>query len=102
MLLTDDLAEERWPSANAGLGPPTALSAPLTDPLGVDLISPVATDHLRLSDGELLRVLPLLVDDRGAVASTVTWEGGCAKCESMKERRKRLALSRGPASFSKT
>lgn len=90
MLFTDDLADERWLSTNAGLGPPTALRALLTEFLGFDLISPIASDHLRLSGGEVLRVLALLVDDRGVVVvvvSTTACEGGFAKCESMKERR---------------
>lgn len=87
MLFTDDLADERWLSTNAGLGPPTALRALPTEFLGFDLISPMASDHLRLSGGEELRVLALLVDDRGVVVSTTACEGGFAKCESMKERR---------------
>lgn len=100
MFFTDDLADERWLSTSAGLGPPTAPRAPPTELLGVDLISPVIEDHLLLSGGEELRVLALLVDERGVVASTTACGGGFAKCESIKERRKRLALSRGPASFS--
>lgn len=67
--------------------------------LGVDLMSPVATDHLLLSGGDELRVLPLLVEDRGEGSAVGGWVL-FAKCESMMERKNRFALSRGPASFS--
>ena len=99
MLFTDDLADDRWLSTNAGRGPPTALRP--MEPLGVDLMSPVATDHLllSLSGGDALGELALFVEDRG-VAPTSVNGGGFAKRESMKDLRKRLALSRGPASFS--
>lgn len=97
MLFTDDLADDRCVSTNAGRGTPTALRP--MEPLGVDLMSPVATDHLLLSGGDVLRELALLVEDRGEVPVSDNG-GGFAKRESIKDRRKRLALSRGPASFS--
>lgn len=74
---------------------PTAPTAPV-EFLGVDLISLGAHDHL--SGAEATDVRLLLVEDRGEAISVDSWFG--EKCVSMKERRKRLALSRGPASFS--
>lgn len=70
-----------------------------TEFLGLDLISLVAHDHLLLSGREALEVEALLREDLGDVRS-VGLEGEGVERESMKDRRKRLAFSRGPASFS--
>jgi hypothetical protein len=61
-----------------------------------DLISVDAHDRLQLSDREWVDGRALLVDERGVPSSV--WGG--VKWESMKDRRKRLAFSRGAASFS--
>lgn len=64
--------------------------------LGPDLISSAANDHL-LSGAEATEVRLLLVEDREV---TTSLDSGGVKCVSMDDRKKRLTLSRGPASFS--
>lgn len=99
-LFADDLADERCVSPSAGRGPFIDASEPPTEFLGLDRISPVAHDHLLLSGGDVSEVRLLLREERG-VAGSVVVLGGDAKCVSIKERKKRFALSRGPASFSR-
>jgi len=62
--------------------------------LGFDLISLLAVAHL--SGKEAIEFRLLLVADCGDVTSEVS---GVEKWVSMKDRKYRFALSRGPASF---
>jgi hypothetical protein len=98
MLFADARPEDQCDSATDGLGmpaaanvPPIAPTAPLPEFLVSDLISGTEATELRL-------LLVVLVDDRGVVMSVVS--GLEEKCVSINDRRKRLALSRGAASFS--
>lgn len=99
-LFADDLADERCDSTSAGRGPFMDASEPPTEFLGLDRISPVAHDHLLLSGGDVSEPRRLLKEERGVGESVVLLRGD-AKCVSIKERKKRFALSRGPASFSR-
>ncbi|KAF1948697.1 hypothetical protein CC80DRAFT_299489 [Byssothecium circinans] len=98
-LFAEFLREERWLSTNGGRRLPAVAGGmwSAAEFLVLDRISVVAHDHLLLSGGEVVEVRALLVDDRGVVRSSV-WGG--VKWVLIKERRKRLALSRGAASFS--
>ena len=99
-LLGELLGEGRWPSNRGGRVALAVVGGMVfvAEALVPDLISTVAHDHLLLSGAEVMEVRALLVGDRGTTRSSVVWGG--VKWVSMKERRKRLALSRGPASFS--
>ena len=92
-LLADCLPDDRLLSARAGRGPPIA-----TEFLGLGLISSTTADRLLLLS-DLIDDAKLLTEERGDVRLSGCCSGA-AKFASMRERRKRFALSRGPASFS--
>ncbi len=97
MLFADDLPDDQFESVSEGRNAPAALVTPpaLIELFGAALISPGL--HVRLSGIEVTE-LRLLFADRGDTMSVGSGLG--AKCVSMKERKKRLALSLEPASFS--
>lgn len=97
ILLAEFRPEDQCESTD-GRDTPSAPVVPMApvEFLGLDLISEEAEDHLSGKEATELRLL--LVDDRGDTKSAGS--GLVAKWVSMNERRKRFALSRGPASFS--
>lgn len=103
MLFADARPEDQCDSATDGLGmpgaamaPPIAPMAPLPEFLVSDLM--VAVWEAGTEATELRLLLVVLVDDRGVGMSVVSVLE--EKWVSMNDRRKRLALSRGTASFS--
>jgi hypothetical protein len=103
MLFADVRPEDQCDSVIEGLDtpaaanvPPIAPTPPPTEFLVSDLISP--GPELGKEATELRLLLLALVEDRGVRISVIS--GLEEKWASIKERRKRLALSRGIASFS--
>lgn len=103
MLLADARPEDQCDSAIGGLGtpeavivPPIAPTAPPAEFLVSNLISSTPESGKEATELRLLMVV--LVDDQGVDISVVS--GLEEKWVSMKDHRKRLALSRGTTSFS--
>jgi hypothetical protein len=84
----------------AGRGPLVEASDPPTEFLVLERISAAAVELLLLSGRDAMDDLELLNESLADVRPSFCEFGG-VKWASTKDRRKRLALSRGPASFSK-
>lgn len=103
MFLAETRPEDQFDSATEGLGMPAAANVPPIAPTALlpeflvrDLISRFRASGTEATELRLL--LLALVDDRGVDISVVS--GLEEKWLSIKDRKKRFALSRGTASFS--